>query len=86
MSLVRYAKFIGKHPREVLLLKGLPCVWSRCTFCDYIDDNTTDQAVKWGEATSEEMCFNLLTYYPRIDLPQFIGPAASYVSKCKMVP
>lgn len=43
MELVRYAKFAGHHPREVLLLKGLPCVWSRCTFCDYIDDNTTNQ-------------------------------------------
>lgn len=44
MGLVRYAKYLGKNPREVVLLKGLPCVWSRCTFCDYIDDNTTDQA------------------------------------------
>ncbi len=44
MELVRYSKFTGTLPREVVLLKGLPCVWSRCTFCDYIDDNTTDQA------------------------------------------
>ncbi len=44
MGLVRYAKYLGKNPREVVLLKGLPCVWSRCTFCDYIDDNTTDQS------------------------------------------
>jgi hypothetical protein len=44
MELVRYSKFTGTMPREVVLLKGLPCVWSRCTFCDYIDDNTTDQA------------------------------------------
>jgi hypothetical protein len=29
----------------VVLLKGLPCVWGRCTFCDYIDDNTTDEAL-----------------------------------------
>lgn len=40
--LVRYARTQGKLPKEVLLLKGLPCVWSRCSFCDYIDDNTTD--------------------------------------------
>lgn len=38
----RYAVITGKLPREILLLKGLPCVWSRCTFCDYIADNTTD--------------------------------------------
>jgi hypothetical protein len=42
MNLVRYGRYTGQHPREVVLLKGLPCVWSRCTFCDYIDDNTTD--------------------------------------------
>lgn len=38
----RYAVIPGKLPREILLLRGLPCVWGRCTFCDYIDDNTTD--------------------------------------------
>ncbi|HWL93624.1 MAG TPA: radical SAM protein [Phycisphaerae bacterium] len=42
MELTRYSRYRGKLPREVLLLKGLPCIWSRCTFCDYIDDNTTD--------------------------------------------
>src|SRR5262249_51954837 len=24
---------------------GLPCIWSRCSFCDFIDDNTTDEAL-----------------------------------------
>jgi hypothetical protein len=43
MGLIRYAKFTGRHPREVVLLRGLPCIWSRCTFCDYIDDNTRDE-------------------------------------------
>jgi hypothetical protein len=42
MGLVRYAKYRGHNPREVVLLKGLPCIWGRCSFCDYIDDNTTD--------------------------------------------
>ena len=40
----RYAVITRKLPREILLLRGLPCVWGRCTFCDYIDDNTTDLA------------------------------------------
>ncbi len=45
MELVRYGKWTrGQLPREVVLLRGLPCVWSRCSFCDYIDDNTTDLA------------------------------------------
>ena len=39
----RYARITAKIPREIVLLKGRPCIWSRCTFCDYIDDNTTDE-------------------------------------------
>lgn len=45
MGLIRHGKWTrGTLPREVVLLRGLPCIWSRCSFCDYIDDNTTDQA------------------------------------------
>ncbi len=40
----RYAKITGKMPREIVLLRSLPCEWSKCSFCDYIDDNTTDEA------------------------------------------
>ncbi len=43
MGLARYARYRGHRPREVVLLRGLPCVWSRCTFCDYIADNTADE-------------------------------------------
>ena len=38
----RYARITAKLPREIVLLRSLPCVWSQCTFCDYIEDNTTD--------------------------------------------
>ncbi|MCK4660812.1 MAG: radical SAM protein [Phycisphaerae bacterium] len=41
----RYARITDKIPREIVLLKGFPCIWGRCRFCDYIDDNTTDQAL-----------------------------------------
>ena len=41
----RYAVITRKIPREIVLLKGRPCLWSRCTFCDYIEDNTTDDAL-----------------------------------------
>ncbi|WP_231385215.1 hypothetical protein [Candidatus Stoquefichus massiliensis] len=27
--------------REIVLLKAKPCAWSICTFCDYIEDNST---------------------------------------------
>jgi len=45
MDLIRYARYTGAMPREVVLLKGLPCTWGRCSFCDYIDDNTRDEAL-----------------------------------------
>ena len=35
----RYSKIINKNLRELVLLKALPCIWGKCAFCDYIDDN-----------------------------------------------
>lgn len=45
MELNRYSKILHKHPREIVLLKGRPCFWSKCNFCDYIEDNTKDNAL-----------------------------------------
>lgn len=39
----RYNKIANKNNREIVLLKGFPCVWGKCTFCDYIDDNGLDE-------------------------------------------
>ena len=36
----RYNKITNKNPREIVLLKGKPCAWGKCRFCDYIDDNS----------------------------------------------
>lgn len=38
----RYNKITNKNPREIVLLKGKPCAWGKCRFCDYIDDNSRD--------------------------------------------
>ncbi len=38
----RYSHILNKNKREIVLLKGSPCKWGRCSFCDYIDDNSTD--------------------------------------------
>ncbi|MCI5621074.1 MAG: radical SAM protein [Lachnospiraceae bacterium] len=35
----RYSKITEKNPREICLLRGFPCAWGKCAFCDYIDDN-----------------------------------------------
>ena len=39
----RYNKITGKNKRDILLLKAFPCVWGKCTFCDYIEDNCIDE-------------------------------------------
>lgn len=38
----RYSKIIGKNQREICLLRGFPCAWGKCAFCDYIEDNGKD--------------------------------------------
>ncbi|MGL4876078.1 MAG: radical SAM protein [Clostridium sp.] len=39
----RYSKISGKNEREMVMLKGFPCKWGRCTFCDYIEDNSKNE-------------------------------------------
>ena len=39
----RYSKITNKNQREIVLLKAYPCVWGKCRFCDYIDDNSRDK-------------------------------------------
>ena len=39
----RYSRIINKNRREICLLKAFPCAWGKCTFCDYIEDNSTDE-------------------------------------------
>lgn len=41
-ELNRYSEIKEKTKREIVLLKAKPCKWGKCTFCDYILDNSTD--------------------------------------------
>lgn len=41
--MIRYSKVIDKNKREVVLLKGFPCEYSKCAFCNYILDNSIDE-------------------------------------------
>lgn len=43
MEMQRYSKIYGKNSREMVMLKGFPCKWGRCKFCDYIEDNENDE-------------------------------------------
>ena len=36
----RYSEITNKNQREIVLLKAFPCVWGKCSFCDYILDNS----------------------------------------------
>lgn len=40
----RYSKITNKNVREIVLLKAFPCAWGKCAFCDYIDDNSRNEA------------------------------------------
>lgn len=39
----RYSEVTNKNVREIVLLKGFPCIWGKCSFCDYILDNSTSE-------------------------------------------
>jgi len=40
---IRYSKVEGKFQREIVLLKSFPCAYGKCSFCNYIEDNSTDE-------------------------------------------
>lgn len=39
----RYSKITNKNRREIVLLKGKPCIYGKCSFCNYIEDNSLDE-------------------------------------------
>lgn len=43
--MIRYSVVENKNQREMVLLKGSPCIWGRCAFCDYIEDNNEDEGI-----------------------------------------
>lgn len=39
----RYSEITNKNKREIVLLKGFPCIWGKCSFCDYTLDNDSNE-------------------------------------------
>lgn len=37
---IRYSKIQEGNKREIVLLKGYPCKYGKCKFCNYIEDNS----------------------------------------------
>lgn len=40
---IRYNKIKDKHQREIVLLKSFPCKYGKCSFCNYIEDNSLNE-------------------------------------------
>ncbi|GLI54534.1 radical SAM protein [Propionigenium maris DSM 9537] len=40
---IRYSRIETGNRREIVLLKGFPCSYGKCKFCNYIEDNSTDR-------------------------------------------
>lgn len=40
---IRYSKVEGKFKREIVLLKSFPCIYGKCSFCNYIEDNSINE-------------------------------------------
>lgn len=40
---IRYSRVQGKFEREIVLLKSFPCAYGKCSFCNYIEDNSKDE-------------------------------------------
>ena len=40
---IRYSKVERKFQREIVLLKSFPCAYGKCSFCNYIEDNSNDE-------------------------------------------
>lgn len=39
----RYSIIENKNHREIVLLKSFPCIWNKCSFCDYTLDNSNSE-------------------------------------------
>ncbi|MFO0659443.1 MAG: hypothetical protein U0165_06390 [Polyangiaceae bacterium] len=64
------------YPMDVTVSKN-DSVRTKCTY-----DNTTNSTVSFGENTESEMCYNFVTYYPRIT-GAFVWPAPAYFANCQ---
>ena len=64
------------YPTSAELAVG-DTVRTRCTW-----QNATSGSVGFGEGTGDEMCFNFVGYYPRIELPQWSWLVPSGIASC----
>lgn len=73
----RYSKIVNKNQREICLLRGFPCAWGKCSFCDYIEDNSRDRdsmvklnAQVLGQVTGELGVLEVINSGSCFELPE----------------
>lgn len=52
------------------------------TVCTW--ENSTNEVVAYGEQSNDEMCFNIVGYYPAIESPQWSGGLPAALADCSM--
>lgn len=62
-------------------IKGGDTIVTTCKF-----NNTTNNTVSFGENTESEMCFNFVSYYPKITIPGWSWGLPAYSSNCTVGP
>lgn len=67
------------YPNDAVTIDVGDTVRTRCTW-----DNNSNQAVGFGEETLDEMCFNFVSYYPRVAAPVWSWLLPSQTSTCDM--
>ncbi len=67
-------QFFAELPDTVI--KPGDTVKTRCKW-----ENTTDQAVSWGEDTADEMCYSFTLYYPKINTPLWRWMMPAYLAE-----
>ena len=62
----RYNIITEKFPREIVLLKSRPCAYGKCAFCDYIEDNSTNNEII--TSVNEEVLANVKGLYETFEV------------------
>lgn len=92
MELSRYNEVTNKNKREILLLKASPCKWGRCTFCDYISDNSTNEKlnikqneIELNKVTGKYGSLEIINSGSVFELPQETLNRIAYIVKEKNI-
>ncbi len=89
----RYSRITNQHRcREIVLLKGYPCAYGKCAFCNYIQDNTTneDEIFKTNKQVLEHITgefgvLEVINSASIFELPKSTMELIKTIVKCKKI-